>query len=373
MRIAQVVTYVSEDGAFGGPVSVAMTQCASLAARGHDVSLFAASDIPAPLSSDTDGFRLRLFPARRVARGLGFAGMYAPGLSEALRAEAHKLDVAHVHLARDLVTLPAARSLCRASVPYVAQPHGMIDASKNPLARPVDAFFTKPALRSAHRVLTLTDQERSDIRSVMPAALIEEVKNGVQITPPAKYGRRSDEVLFLARLHPRKRPMAFVEMASVIADARPRATFTIAGPDEGEGDRVRQAIASSRHADRIRMIGPVRPADTRSLIARAAAYVLPSFGEVFPMTILEAFQAGTPVVATDSLGIAGACTRYGAALVTDGSPAALAAAVTRILDDPLLAQQLLDGADRYLHAELDIEDVADQLEATYNDARGGAR
>ena len=48
-------------------------------------------------------------------------------------------DVVHVHVARDFVTLPAATIARRAGVPYVLQPHGMIDPSDHALARPLDA------------------------------------------------------------------------------------------------------------------------------------------------------------------------------------------------------------------------------------------
>lgn len=365
MRIAHVVTYVSEDGAFGGPVRVALAQAAALSVLGHDVTVYAASDSVESQSIEQDGYRLRTFPARRVAAALGFAGMYAPGLTAELRNCANQIDVAHLHLARDLVTLPAASAFRQVGVPFVVQPHGMIDRSRNPLAVPVDLFLTKPALRAAGRVLVLTDRERAEIAALAPRAITDSIANGVPVCDIPPYVDRPEEVLFLARLHPRKRPTAFVEMAELVADGRPNARFIIAGPDEGEGRSVQESIRRSRHSDRIRFVGAIRPAETADMMARAAVYVLPSFGEVFPMSILEAFQAGTPVVATESLGIARDCVRYGAAAVTDGSPTALAAAVTDILSDLSIAERLRAGAQEYLETDLDIEAVASQLVATY--------
>ncbi|MDD7930674.1 glycosyltransferase [Microbacterium thalli] len=365
MRIAHVVTYISNDGSFGGPVRVALSQAAALAARGHDVTVYGASPDAVPRTVRQDGYRLRMFPARRLHRALGFAGMFAPGLTRALKAEIHAIDVVHVHLARDLVTLPAARAARKAGVRLIVQPHGMIDRSTNPLAVPVDAWEVRPALRAASTVLTLTDQEQRDIRAIVPTARVRSIGNGIVVADVPDYEGRANEVLFLARLHPRKRAVAFVEMASELIARGETATFTLAGPDEGDGEGVRAAIRRSPAPERIRWIGPVDPALTDALLRRVRVFVLPSTGEIFPMAILEAFAAGTPVVTTDSLGIAAACRGYDAAAVTDGSISALADAVSAVLASSERAHELRTGARTYVTEELGIDRVVAELLDTY--------
>ncbi|MTE23275.1 glycosyltransferase [Microbacterium sp. ZXX196] len=371
MKIAHVVTYISPDGAFGGPVRVALGQAAELAKRGHEVTVFAASPDDAPKTFDQDGYSVRTFPAKRVHRRLGFAGMYAPGLTKALRSQLHDLDVVHVHLARDLVTLPAARAARKSEVRLIAQPHGMIDKSSNPLAGPVDAWEVRAALTSASAVLTLTDQESKDIADIAPDATVRQIRNGIRGGDLPPYANRNGGVLFLARLHPRKRPLAFVEMATVLLERGITADFVLAGPDEGESERVQEAISSSGHKAHISWAGAVDPALTDTLLRDAKVLVLPSVGEVFPMTVLEAFAAGTPVVTTSSLGIASKCEEYGAALVTDGSPSDLADAVEKVLTGRHVANALRESARRFIDAELSIEAVTETLLASY--APAGAR
>lgn len=368
MRIAHVVTYVSPDGAFGGPVRVALGQAAALAERGQDVTVFAASPGESPQSVQQDGYRLRTFPARRIARRLGFAGMYAPGLTNALKAELPGLDVVHVHLARDLVTLPTARATRKAGVRLIAQPHGMIDKSSNPLAAPVDAWEVRAALTQATAVLTLTDQEARDIHEIAPSACVRAIGNGIRMGDLPPYARRNGGVLFLARLHPRKRPKIFVEMAQELVSRGVELDFILAGPDEGEGEAVRALIESSGVSERISWIGPVEPGETDSLLRQARAFVLPAVGEIFPMAILEAFAAGTPVVTTSSLGIAAKCAEYGAAIITDGSVGALAAAVEEVISTDTRAENLRRGALKLLAAEMSMDVVVDTLLDVYGAA-----
>lgn len=368
MKIAHVVTYISPDGAFGGPVRVALGQAEALAERGHDVTVYAAAPPELAGTSLQDGYTLKTFPARRIAPVGGFAAMAAPQLTKALKTDAASFDVAHIHLARDLVTIPAARQFRKAGVPYVVQPHGMIDASENPLAKPLDAVATRALLRDARAVLTLTDREIVDITGIEPAARTAPISNGIRVGELVPYDNRDDVVLFLARLHPRKRPLAFVEMARALKETLPTTRFVLAGPDEGEGPAVRTAIADAGMGDRLEWIGAVSPDQTEALLASARAYVLPSFGEVFPMTILESLRVGTPVITTDSLGIAPDCERFGAALITDGSSASMAAALLGMVRDTEVADSLRDGGLSYLRRELGIDRVAASLEATYEGA-----
>ncbi|MCR2784956.1 MULTISPECIES: glycosyltransferase [unclassified Microbacterium] len=365
MRIAQVVTYISPDGAFGGPSRVALGQAAALAERGHDVTVFAASPLDVVERRSQDGYILSKFPGRKVVPGDGFALMRAPRLNKAFRTQLSSFDVVHVHLARDLVTMPVAVAARMAGVPYVVQTHGMIDASGRWLARALDRFATKPVLRGARAALVLTDQEELDLRGVEPSVKIVRISNGIRVGQVAPYEGRKNRVLFLARLQERKRPVAFVEMATLLHESFPETEFVLVGPDEGEAAATQTAIERSGHSGKIRWVGPASPDETSDWIASARVYVLPSFGEVFPMTILEALSVGTPVVATDSLGIAGACGAHGAALITDGTARELAGAVARILTDSRLASELRAGGSRYLRKDLDISNVAAHLEDLY--------
>ena len=87
------------------------------------------------------------------------------------------------------------------------------------------------------------------------------------------------------------------------------------------------------------------------------------------MTILEAMRAGTPVVTTDSLGMANELTRWNAAMITDGSPQSLADAVEQVLSSDRLANQLRTNAHRYLRDQLSIEALAMDLQDIYCEAR----
>jgi glycosyltransferase involved in cell wall biosynthesis len=334
VRVAHVVTLVSVDGAFGGPVSVARTQCQALAELGHDVELFAGWDGCAEL--EVPGVETRLFRTRRVLPMRGFAPLIAPGLSRELVGSRPRFDVVHVHLARDFVTLAAGRACAHAAVPFVVQTHGMVREDRRAAARLLDATLTRKVLRGARAQLALTEEEARDLPMVSRApSNVIRMQNGVRLThAAAAWTDGIPTVVFCARLHARKRPAEFVRMAGVMRDRGIAARFRIFGPDQGELAAVRDLIATLDLTDRVEYGGALRPEDVSRTLLDAQVYVLPSVDEPFPMGLLEAMSLGLPSVITDSTGVSDALRTSGAALVTDGTAQSLADAVATLVSGP---------------------------------------
>jgi glycosyltransferase involved in cell wall biosynthesis len=68
----------------------------------------------------------------------------------------------------------------------------------------------------------------------------------------------------------------------------------IAGPDEGELDKIRPFIKGN-----IEYVGAVYGEKKRELLNCAHYYILPSFSEGFPSSVLEAMSAGAiPLIST---------------------------------------------------------------------------
>lgn len=367
MRVLHVVTLVSPDGAFGGPVRVAENQAGGLRARGHDVTVTATSrgygdDPPRELG----GAPLRLFPVRRLVPPAGFSGMASPEMLWWLRTAVRQSDVVHVHLARDLVTLPAAELARRAGVPYVVQPHGMVVESDHPLAGSLDGLLTRRVLAGARAVLHLTPEERRGLVAVGgPDLPLQQLGNGVPevATVPALPDRR--EVLFCARLQERKRPALFARTARTLLDEGVDADFALVGPDEGQGPAVQAEVDAFGDRARLRWEGPLPPGATLARMARASLVVLPSVDEPYPMSVLEAMSVGRPVVVTDSCGLAPAVAEHGCGAVVDASPEALLAAVRRLLADPDELARAGERAARAAREHFAMPAVAARLEACY--------
>ncbi|MFJ6535783.1 glycosyltransferase [Paenarthrobacter sp. NPDC091711] len=182
---------------------------------------------------------------------------------------------------------------------------------------------------------------------------------------------RSFEILYLARLHSRKRPTVLVEAAAMLANTIDKPIeVAFVGPDEGEESKVRQQIRAKGALDWIRVEGPLEPGSTLNRMRRASVYVLPSINEPFPMSVLEAMSVGVPVIVTDSCGLAPFIEESGAGLVCDSSVEGLSASLRRFIDEPGLRASSSAAALHLARERFSMEVVSHQLEDVYQSLSG---
>ncbi|MFD9374496.1 glycosyltransferase [Streptomyces sp. NPDC059999] len=375
MRVLHAVTLHSPSHAFGGPVRVALNLAKGLRARGHEARLLALGEgFPDPWPTSVEGVPAKLFPARRLLP-LGFSGMTSPALLASAGRLVRDADVVHVHLARDLVTLPVALAALRARKPLVLQTHGMVDPSGKLLAKVLDAVAVRRVLRGADAVLYLTPHEREGLDAVVGAPALASAVRLVNGTPPQEERPApsgAPRVLYSARLQARKRPVDFVDAAPAVLAVHPDAEFVVAGPDEGERDAVRARIAALGLGDRFTVPGALSSAEVLTELRRAHVYVLPSVEEPFPMSVLEALSVGVPPVVTHSNGLARDIAAAGAGRAVDPGPAGVAEAILALLDPA--ANAAASVAARKLATEsFSMDAVLDTLLPVYEAAAGRAR
>lgn len=373
MKVLHVVALVTPDGAYGGVERVCVNLCSALRDNGHDAVIAAGfNGFDEPLA-DVGGVPAHLFPAKRVMPGFGYAATRAPELGRWLGENAHKFDIVHLHLSRDLVTLPAADSLRRMGIPFVLQTHGMVAPRTHPLAPLIDRMWTIRLLRSAAAVLYLTEVERRDLCAVGGSGIrLQHLPNGVP-TPAATTGDQPSaglpEVLFMARLQERKRPDLFAESALSLLKSGIRARFAIVGPAEGAEHGVDAVIGRARaegfDENAIRREPAVSPDLAGERMARASIYVLPSVKEPFPMTVLEALALGIPVIVCDDCGLAEFVKTHECGVVVDGSPASITRAISDLVSDPARAHDMGRRARPAVQSEFSIASVGHELEQIY--------
>lgn len=107
----------------------------------------------------------------------------------------------------------------------------------------------------------------------------------------------------------------------------------------GDGPLRRDlADLAARYGNRVRFVGTVD--DIAALMGLARCVVCTSAWEGLPLTLLEALSLGTPVVATAVDGVTDVVPRDAALLVEPDDPAAISAAISRILASEQLAEEL---------------------------------
>jgi len=126
---------------------------------------------------------------------------------------------------------------------------------------------------------------------------------------------------------------------------------------------INRVTAQSGHGG---IVCPGYVADRLAYLKTFDVFVLPSLSEGIPRCVMEAQAAGVPVVATDIDGVRDLVkTEETGLLVPPGIPAALAAAIGRILDSPELARRLAQAARALIEERFSAARMAAEYENLY--------
>ncbi|MGW1844134.1 glycosyltransferase [Streptomyces sp. NPDC001966] len=379
MKILHVVTLHTPDHAFGGPTRVALNLSKVQRAAGDDARIMALGDgFDGPLPREIESVPAHLFPARHLLPAFEVSGITSGALLHAAYRMMRGADLVHVHLMRDLVTLPAALLALAARTPLVVQTHGMVDPTENRFARLTDLLAVRRVLRGADAVLHLTETERLDVNAVAaPVPLTRTVRlvNGVrpQEIKPAREPGRPPTVLFLARIQERKRPEDFVAAMPAVLARHPDARFVLAGPDTGALPATLELARRLGVTGSLDHVGPLGHEEVLDAGRRADVYVLPSIEEPLGVSVLEAMSVGTPVVITRTCGLGPDVARAGAGRVIDsqvgedGKNALKVAAAVLELLEPETNTRTGRAAWDLVNEDFTIEAVTATLRRTYED------
>jgi L-malate glycosyltransferase len=118
--------------------------------------------------------------------------------------------------------------------------------------------------------------------------------------------------------------------------------------------------------DRYMFLGGVPYQDMPYLYNLADAFVLPSYSESFPMTVLEAMSCKLPVIATDVGGIPEMIdSNRNGLLIQPGNPKGLSASLHKVLGDRKFAQRLGENARAKVCSELSTTKMASSTAEMY--------
>ena len=148
----------------------------------------------------------------------------------------------------------------------------------------------------------------------------------------------------------------------------PAATLTLVG--SGSQETALRDEAAARRIENVTFAGRVAPSEIHRYYAEADIYVQAPSIDNMPLSLLEAFASGLPVVSTDVGGVP-SMLRHGVdgLLVADNDADGLAHQVIQLLEDPPLARRLAESAYRTL-AAYEWPLVRDQWLHAYRHAAG---
>lgn len=293
-RVLHVQTADGISGGIAGYISVLIQYSSSPEVRQYVVVPEAAKDMQRAQ---------RLFgPGSFVSMPPSYTALTFPSYVLALRdaVRKHRISVVHAHALRSGVACAILSMISRTS--YVYTNHGIRYTQKrSPLSRLVFAALEYLVCARANTVVSVRSSDARTLkrRKWINSDKVELVPTRLPFEQPPQTARRQ-MVLGVGSLIEVKRPDRFIDWVSALFRLHPgiQARWVGGGPllEWAREESVRRGIS-------IDWYGQVDSTEVRQHVAESSLLLLTSDFEVMPLSVLEAYSCGVPVIATNFDGV----------------------------------------------------------------------
>ncbi len=280
-----------------------------------------------------------------------------------------KVDLAHIHVSsrasfwrKLIITLP----IILAGKPILLHLHGgefhiFHDDECSIYTKRVIRWFFE---RAAH-VIVLSRSWQEWTQSRFPKVRVMLIHNPIHMPEVTAYlTRKPTTLLFLGRIGKRKGAYDLLQALSKLVSEFPDLRLIMGG--DGELDEAKRCADSLGISAHLELAGWVTGKDKQALLSKASVYVLPSYHEGLPMSVLEAMAAGLPVVSTRVGGIPEAI-RDGVDgfLIDAGDVDALVDRLRTLLNNVDLRRRMGESAREHVQYNFSTEIIVPRIEEIY--------
>lgn len=344
---------------FRGPLIAAMVE------RGHEV-FAAAPDIDADVAAKLVALGATPVPVVLGRTSLNPLATWRSGRELGALVKRIAPDVMIAYTIKPVVLGAAAARAARVPC-FAAMITGMGYAflgglhPKRLAVRLVAMLMYRRALAASQLVIFQNEDDRSDFRRLrlLPPARPSLVVNGSGVDldhfepRPAPAGT---SFLMIARFLRDKGIREYGAAAARLKSEFPKVTFRLAGWLDESPDSISRVELDSILAGGVEDLG--RLADVRPALANSSVYVLPSYREGTPRTVLEAMALGRAVITTDAPGCRGTVVDgVNGLLVPVADAEALYRAMRRFVEEPELAGKMGEKSLQLVRERFDVNQV----------------
>ena len=314
-----------------------------------------------PLRTAAREAGVRFVPLRHVRRALHPVRDPLGLLELVVLMRRARPDVVHANSSKAGVLGRAAAALARVPV-RIFTVHGWAFSAHSGVASWLYRWADRLMAPLTTVTICVAQRERAAglaARTCRPDGTVV-IPNAVDVAaaPRAAVAGEPPRVIAVGRLAAPKDPLTLLR---ALARVRHPARVTLVG----DGPE-REAVEAEAHSLGLDVELAGSRCDVAELLARADVFVLSSRSEGAPISILEAMAAGLPVVASDVGGVPELVVDgVTGLLVPPGDPAALAAALERLLADAALRRRLGAAGRERAEERFDVRAARDAHVAVY--------
>lgn len=280
-----------------------------------------------------------------------------------------KTDILHVHMSSDNSFYRKAmfiRRAKKAGKKIVIHMHGStFDVFYRERCDKKQKSMVREIFAMADAVIALSENWKAFLgEEICDPSKITVIYNAVPLPEPYEKEYTAQNILFLGILGKRKGTYDLIETLPEVFDAFPGAHVYMGG--DGEREQAEEKCQKLGISSKVSFLGWVRGEEKRRLLQEATIYVLPTYHEGMPMSILEAMSYGIAVVSTYVGGIPKLIEDHKEGLlITPGDKAQLKNCLIHLLSSPEMRMQYGMAAKEKLERKFNADAQVEQVISLY--------
>ncbi len=268
------------------------------AEMGHRVTVLTSDNGNRSLPREETRAGYRLVRHRQIARPLD--NTIIPGIIKHLYDNIDSYDVLHIHSHLYFCSNMAAIFSRISGTPTVVTNHGLISQTAPSWVQKVfNPTLGKFTFEAGDSILCYTETDKQRLRERGIKTNIAVIPNGIDCDKfKQKDIKLKQQLLFVGRLKKGKGPEHLLKAFSELKIEYPDLRLKMVG-DGPLRDDLRHQADKLKISNAVDFLGEVPNGELPKLYNESVAFVLPSFSEGLPRTVLEAMACGKPVVTSN--------------------------------------------------------------------------
>lgn len=213
--------------------------------------------------------------------------------------------------------------------------------------------YVKETLQLADKIIVLSEEWKEFFKTLVNEDKIEVVYNAIVIPKDFNKSLDTEKMLFLGRLGKRKGIYDLLDVMEKVCENHKNVKLYIGG--DGEVEEVQKLIVEKKLENNVEYIGWTAGAKKDEYLRNCSFYVLPSYNEGMPMSVLEGMAYKNVTISTNVGGIPKVISNEENGIIIEpGDKDKLYEYILKLLEDRKLREKLSKNARKTMEEKFDI-------------------
>lgn len=290
------------------------------------------------------------------------------GIKE-FRKEIDSFDVIHIHMASRRSTFRKGRYVRIAKSKgkkVIIHIHGAEYKLFYNECNEKQKEYVRETLNLADKIIVLSEEWKDYFKDLVDEKKISVIYNSIVIPENFDKDLDTNKILFLGRIGQRKGIYDLIEVVSKLVPEFPNLKLYVGG--DGEVDKLKQIIQEKKLQENVIYVGWTTGEQKEKLLKECSFYILPSYNEGMPMSVLEGMAYKNVVISTKVGGIPKVISNNENGMIIEpGDKETLYKELVELLKDEDKRKKLSNCARKTTEEKFDIKKNIDCLIKLYSE------